>query len=732
MDAERVSDRLTRTGYRPTSSRSPGVGEFRIRDREWRIGRRPLRIGAFFDAGGATTIRLDRSGRIRDITDAAGERLSGLVIDPEEIATFRGPRGRDRIPVRLDEVPRHLIDAVITTEDRRFLSHSGLDPRRIAGAFMANIREGRFAQGGSTVTQQLARTLFLNRDRKVMRKIREAAIASSLERSFPKERLLSAYLNHIYLGQDGGAAIHGVGRAARFFFAKDVTELSVDESAMLAGIIRGPSVYSPHRHPERARVRRDLVLRLMNGAGKLTDDGLATALSAELSIVPPSRVASDARWFFDYLERELAAADAPDGDASGLTVISTLEPRLQHLAGEAVTRGLERLERMRPRLAQQSQPLQAALVAIDPWTGEILALVGGRSYSESQFNRATGARRQPGSAFKPIVALAALARDADDGFTLASTLEDEPFSIDTPQGPWRPGNADREFHGEMSLREALEESRNVPFARLGIEIGPERIVETARRLGVSSPLAPYPALALGASEVSLLELTSAYAVLAAEGQRTEPHSVRSALDPSGRRVDDIGAVRTSQAFSAAEAYLVTSALRGVIENGTGRAVRDLGYHGPVAAKSGTTNGSRDAWFVGYTPEIAVGVWVGFDDGTPVGLTGSQAALPVFTGFLRAALGSDGDADFRMPGGLEWRQVARAGDRRWTCDGHAELFLDGTAPRDSCYGWGGRWRGDRGRSAGQLLEDAEEWLRSRRYELDRPVRIERNRGGRRNR
>jgi penicillin-binding protein 1B len=699
VPARRLRDQLERNGYTATSSRSPGIGQFRFRDREWIIGRRPLRIGAFFDQGGVTTVRLDWSGRIRDITDAAGERLAGIVVDPEQVAALRGPDGRDRIPVRLEEVPEHLIAAILIAEDRRFLSHSGLDPRRIAGALVANVRERRLAQGGSTITQQLARTLFLSRDRKVMRKLREVALAFSLEREFPKERLLAAYLNHIYLGQSGGAAIHGVGRAAEFFFDKDVTELTVDESAMIAGIIRGPSVYSPHRHPERARARRDLVLQLMQSEGRLGEAEFERALAADLRIAQPPRPQGDGGWYFDYLERELAAAAAGNGAGAGLTVISTIEPAIQRTAEDVVARQLERLERLRPRLAQQPQSLQAALVALDPWTGEVIAMVGGRSYGESQFNRATEARRQPGSSFKPIVALAALEDRDGHGYTLASTLDDEPLDYQTPNGVWSPSNADRDFMGPISLRTALEESRNVPFARLGIQVGPERIVETARRLGVRSPLAPYPALALGASEVTLLELTGAYAVLAAEGQRTAPHAVRSALDRNGDRVGDVGMATTTEEFSPALTYLVTSALRGVVENGTGSAVRDLGYRGPVAAKSGTTNGSRDAWFVGYTPEMVVGVWVGFDDGTPVGLTGSQAALPIFTDFLRTTLGADGGAEFRIPVGLERQEVPTSDGRAFGCNGDSEIFLTGTAPRNVCNDWERRWRstlGDRGR------------------------------------
>jgi len=716
----RVRRHLERVGYRPTTDRDPAIGRYRLSASEWRIGRRPLRLGAFFDPGGPVAIRLDRSGRIRDIRDGERRVLPGIALDPERIASFYGPRGRDWIPVRLEEVPAHLIDALLVTEDRRFLDHNGLDPRRIIGAMVANLRRGRLAEGGSTLTQQLARTLFLSPERRVLRKIREAAIAFALERRVPKRRLLEAYLNHIYLGQDGGSAIHGVGRAAEFFFDKDVSRLSVGESAMLVGIIRGPSLYAPHRHPGRAKARRDLVLRLVHEAGYLTDGELEVALAADLRIHVPEHGAAGSRWYVDHVRAELSAMPGARG-ATGLTVISTLEPDLQRIAERAVTAEIERLERLRPRLARQAAPLQAALVAVDPWTGEIVAMVGGRSYTSSQFNRATTAHRQPGSAFKPIVALAALTGDVDHRYTLASPLADEPLRVETPGGVWSPSNADAEFLGPVTLRRALEASRNVPFARLGLAIGPQRIVDTARRLGIQSRLVPVPALALGASEVSLLELTSAYAVLAAEGERTPPHAIRTVLGRDGGRAGDPEANPTTRAFTPAETYLLTSALRGVVDEGTGTAVRDLGYRGPVAAKSGTTNGSRDAWFVGYTPELAVGVWVGFDDGTPLGLSGSQAALPIFTSFLREALGPDGQSDFRFPDGVQWVDVPRDADARrgWRCDGDPELFLVGTEPRDACRGG---FLDRRGRDS-DVLEDAARWLREGARRLRRPVRIE---------
>ncbi len=720
---------LERVGYRDAPRGEPDDGEYRLRGREWLIGRRPLRIGPYFDPGGLARVRLDGWGRVRSIVDVGGRRLDGLVLDPEIIGTSLGPRGRDRVPVALEQLPPHLITTLLTVEDRRYREHGGFDPRRILGAALTNLRRGRLVEGGSTLTQQLARTLFLTGERTVFRKIREAAIAFALERRFSKERLLEAYLNHVYLGQDGGAAIHGVGRAAQFYFGKDASRLTLGESAVLVGIIRGPSLYSPHRHPERARGRRELVLRQLHEQGHIEDGRLATELEAPLRLAPAARDGLESRWYLDYLDRELALGTRlGEVGGRGLTIVGSLRPDLQRAAEAAVASGLDRLERAHPRLADAASPLQAALVAIDPGTGEIVAMVGGRSYAHSQFNRATDARRQPGSAFKPVVAMAALAGTADPSFTLASVIQDEPLRVETPAGEWTPSNADHEFLGPVRLREALEMSRNVPFARLGLAIGPQRIVRMGRTLGIQSPLAPVPALALGASEVTLLELTGVYGVFAAEGLRVAPHAVRSALGPDGTPLA-LAESERERVVSPAEAYLLTSALRGVVERGTGTGVRAAGYHGQVAAKSGTTNGSRDAWFVGYTPELAVGVWVGFDDGGPVGLSGSQAALPIFAGFLRRALGPEGAGTFRFPEGIEWIDVdpqtgLRAG---WGCRGEPELFLAGTAPATGCGDEWGRWR-DLRRLGSRALEDVERWLRGRASSGRRPVRIEGRSGG----
>jgi penicillin-binding protein 1B len=347
------------------------------------------------------------------------------------------------------------------------------------------------------------------------------------------------------------------------------------------------------------------------------------------------------------------------------------------------------LEAYYPRLTRGDSPVQAALIALDPETGEILAMVGGRDYGQSQFNRATMARRQPGSAFKPIVALTALAppdqRFAGYGaeYTLASTLEDRPLAVPTGPGMWRPSNYDGDFRGEITLREALEQSLNVPFARLGMAIGPERIVRTANTLGIESYLNPVPSLALGSSEVTLLEMTRAFGVFAAGGVLATTQSTLGILDGDGNNVEGIQLDR-ARVYDPAEAYLVTSALRTAVDRGTGHGIRDAGYRGDVAGKSGTTNDFRDAWYVGYTPDIVVGVWVGFDDGRSLGLSGSLAALPIFSDFLMSAGQRFQNERFTMPVGIETAEVGSVQSTgRVICDGTREIFLRGTVPESRC-------------------------------------------------
>jgi len=690
LDRVELERTLARLGYRNVRRGPVRAGEYAGSASGLVIGRRAFRVGDWLDSGGTFQVRLDWWGdRIAGVYDAEGRRLPYAALEPELIRLAHGETVEDRLPVPLADVPPSLIEAVLAIEDQRFFQHGGVDVVRIAGAAVANLKAGRVRQGGSTLTQQLAKNLFLSPTRSAIRKLRETAMALVLESRYDKETILEAYLNEVYLGQEGGIAIHGVGSAAQYYFGKDLSQLGIAESALLAGIIRGPSIYAPFRHPDAARERRDLVLRAMRDRGALTEEEFDAAVAAPLRLRPRPEPQRSGRYFVDYVASTLRNAHGDGALRRGLAVFTTLDLRLQRAAEDAVTLGLRRLEREHPALERADSPLQAALVALDGRTGEVLAMVGGRDYGASQFNRAALARRQPGSAFKPIVALSALARPRGDGpeeprFTLASLLADEPLSVETPAGMWQPVNYDRQYRGTLSLREALERSLNVPFARLGLAIGPQRIVETARRMGIESPLHAVPSLALGASEVTPLEMARAYGVLAAGGWLAPLNSTYAVVDAGGSvisRLADDGA----RVYDPAETYLVTSALRGAVERGTGRGLRSWGYRGAVAAKSGTTNDFRDGWFIGYTPSITVAVWVGFDDGRSLDLPGSRLALPIFARFLADALGPDDDGEFQQPWDLEVVEVNRETGLRAGpgCRGEAEVFLSGTAPERSC-------------------------------------------------
>jgi penicillin-binding protein 1B len=705
LGRERVQRHLQRLGYRLAEGRRAEIGEYRLGRWEWSIGRRAFRHYDRLAPGGVATVAVGWDGRVGEIRDAAGRRLEYLALEPEVLRTTYGPSHEDRVPVPLQDIPPHQVDAVLAIEDRHFFQHHGLDLKRIAGATVANLEARRIVQGASTLTQQLAKNLYLSPRRSAIRKLREVTMALALEQRHSKEEILEAYLNQVYLGQDGALAIHGVGRAAQFYFGKDVTRLSLAEAALLAGIIRGPSLYSPHRHPAAAKERRDLVLRLMHEQGLVSEGDYRRAQQAPLGLRARPEPSHGGRYFTDFVAERVRTRLGADVLRSGHAVFTTLDPELQRLAEEAVRGGLERLEAQHPQLVREDSPLQAALVALDPRTGAVLAMVGGRDYGQSQFNRAAQARRQPGSAFKPVVALAALAWPGEDAadqrprFTLASIVEDEPLAVETPTGLWQPANYDGRFRGPLTLREALERSLNVPFARLGLAVGPERIVATAKRLGIESQLKPYPSTALGASEITPLELTRAFGTLAAYGFRADLHATVGVVSPEGEileRFDPAG----RQVFEPAEAYLITSALSGAVERGTGRGLRARGYRGAVAAKSGTTSDFRDGWFVGYTPTMAVGVWVGFDDGRSIERPGSRAALPIFAQFLAGAAGGEGNDDFEVPWGIEVVEIdpetgLRGGPGCW---GEPEVFLRGTAPQQSCsrrWAWD-QWR-DRARS-----------------------------------
>ncbi len=684
----RLRERLERMGYvaTPSGGKQPlRPGEFRQERGAFEVHRRPSRLPDRDDPAQLFAMRLAGT-RIQAVRDAAGELLSSAALEREIIAQFHGAERADRRLEALADVPPVLIDAIIAVEDQSFFEHSGIHLWRIAGAMAANVRAGRVVQGGSTLTQQLAKNFYLTRERTLARKATEALMALLLERNHTKQEILEAYLNEVYMGQRGSVAIHGVGEAAQHYFGKPVGQLTLPEAALLAGLIKGPNLYSPYKHPEAARKRRDLVLAVLLEQQLIGRDAYESALIADLGVRDVYVDEHVAPYFVEEIRQELADHYGEEIlQSEGMAIYSTLDAELQRAANAAVTRQLERLEKDHPKLRRPQSPLQAAVVALQPRTGEILALVGGRNYQRSQFNRATQALRQPGSVFKPIVLLTALGRrEGEPSFTLLSKLEDEAFTLKLPNGVWQPVNYDGEYRGTVTVRDAIEQSMNVPVAKLGVAVGPERIVETARRLGIQGRLLPVPSVSLGAFEVTVLEAARAYAALAAAGQLPELRAYTAVVHADGRVLEERPGAAEA-VFDPAEVYLVTSALEGVVDRGTGASLRSLGFAGDIAGKTGTSSDFRDAWFIGYTPEIAIAVWVGFDDGQSVRVTGSVAALPIFADVLEVARGKGPGAEFDVPTGVEIVEVdvdsgLRAG---FLCGGEREAFLRGSAPEASC-------------------------------------------------
>ncbi len=683
----RVRERLERMGYvAALGSKQPlRPGEFRKTPGVLEVYRRASRLPDRNDPATQFTLRLSGT-RISAVRDASGELIASAALEPEIIAQFHGVERADRKLEALADVPAVLVDAIIAVEDQSFFEHSGIHLWRIAGAMLANVRAGRVVQGGSTLTQQLAKNFYLTRERTLARKGTEALMALLLERNHTKREILEAYLNEVYMGQRGSVAIHGVGEASQHYFGKQVGDLTLPEAALLAGMIKGPNLYSPYKHPEAARKRRDLVLSVLREQEKIERDAYESALIADLGVRDVYVDEFVAPYFVEELRQELSERYGEEIlQSEGMAIYATLDAELQRAANAAVTHQLERLEKDYPKLRRPKSPLQAAVVALEPKSGEILALVGGRDYKLSQFNRAAQALRQPGSVFKPIVLLTALARrEGEPNFTLLSKLEDEAFTLKLPTGVWQPVNYDGEYRGTVTVRDAIEQSMNVPVAKLGIAVGPERIVETARKLGITSPLLAVPSVSLGAFEVTVLEAARAYAALAAAGRLPVLRSYTAVVHADGRVLEE-RAGEAVRVFDPAEVYLVTSALEGVVDRGTGAALRALGFRGDIAGKTGTSSDFRDAWFIGYTPDIVIAVWVGFDDGESVRVTGSVASLPIFADVLEVARGKAPAAEFDVPSGVEIVDVdtdsgLRAG---FLCGGKREAFLRGSAPEGTC-------------------------------------------------
>jgi penicillin-binding protein 1A len=582
----------------------------------------------------------------------------------------------------LAQIPKPLRDGIVAVEDSRFYSHFGVDPVGILRAMYQNFRRGRVVEGGSTITQQLAKVLFLTPDKSLERKLKEAFLALEMERRYSKERILEMYLNQVYFGH--GA--YGVEAAARTYFGKSVTDLSLAESALLAGLPRAPSISSPFYRPAVARRRRAHVLNRMLEAGVLEPGAVRQARAAGLGVIPVERRRATGRYFVEYVRELLEEKYGEDMVfKGGLNVYTTLSPRMQALAERSLREGIQALgSRSAPSSVKETRSAvgvhpEGAIVSIEPQTGYIKAMVGGSDFFRTEFNRAVQARRQPGSAFKPFVYIAAL----ESGLTPATRIEDSPVTYPggTNGKAWEPDNYDGKFRGPTTLQQGIEESVNVVTVKLQEWIGIRRTVQVARRLGIQSPLHQDLTLALGSSDLSLLEITSAYGAVANRGISVPPTPIRYVTDARGNLLEE-HVPQGEEALSPELAYVITHMLEGVVERGTGIGASVLGR--PIAAKTGTTNDYSDAWFIGYTPSLATGVWVGYDRPRSLGQseTGSRVAVPIWVSYMGRVLASTPWEDFPVPEGVTLVSVDL--DPADTCARPVAMaFLRGTEPRKTC-------------------------------------------------
>jgi penicillin-binding protein 1B len=582
----------------------------------------------------ATRIRVGfDGGAVAAVRDADGRDLPLARLEPLPIGGIYPANNEDRVLVRLAGVPKHLVQALLTIEDRNFYSHHGFDLRGIGRAALSFVRGGG-TQGGSTLTQQLVKNFFLTPERTLQRKLTELVMAVLLELHYGKDEILETYLNEIYLGQDRDRAIHGFGLAALHYFGKPVEQLTLAESALLVAMVKGPALYDPYRHAQRALERRNLVLREMKELGFITLEQYAAARATSLGLnTKASMGTSPHPAFVDLVHRRLRQEyDEADLRSEGLRIFTTLDPRVQGAAERVLERKLTQFDKEK-RFGAPG--LEGAVVITDSQTGEVQALVGGRNARYRGFNRALDAARPVGSLLKPAIYLTALAEPAR--YTLVTPIDDGPFVWKSRGAPdWQPANYDKKFHGPVPLRMALAQSYNVATARLGTELGIERVLATVKRLGIERDLKPYAATLLGAVELSPLEVAQMYQTIASGGFRAPLRAIREVTTQDGKPLKRY-ALAVEQAFPSEPMYLITAAMQGVVREGTGQALRNwLPEEIAVAGKTGTTDEQRDAWFAGFTGDRLAIVWVGYDDNRAARLSGATAALPVW-GELVSAL-----------------------------------------------------------------------------------------------
>ena len=677
--------------------RGPAGGRVQISRKEWIFFGLlvPAFIYAFLAGIGIVVLSVAR----KDLPDPVSLQtykppLTTKVFDRNDSLIYEFYVER-RDPIPLDSIPSQLVDAFVAVEDERFYKHWGVSSHDIIRAFFMNLAAGRIVEGGSTITQQLARNMFLTFEQSLMRKIKEAVLAVHLEKMYAKEEILEMYLNQVYFGH--GA--YGVEAAAQRFFDKSLCKLELYELCLVAGLTRSPTHYSPYEHPERAKIRRNRFINALYTTGRIDEKTRDETVAAEIKLAPRKLPPNEAPYFVEeirrYLERKYGSGLIY---REGVYIYTTLDLKMQRVANKAVEEHLLEIEHKKNLEVLKSDYdtvtftdespappyLQAALVTMDVHTGEVLALVGGRNFKQSSFDRAVQAKRQPGSSFKVFVYTAAL----DNGFTPGDVEFDAPVLVRTGRSLYAPANWDRKFYGPMTLREGLAQSRNLVAVRLTRYVGPEMVAEYAYRMGISSPLKPVLSIGLGAVEVTPIEMATAFCTLANQGYRVEPVFIRRIVCRDGEIIEEWFPQQGEQVLSPQTSFLVTSMMQSVINAGTARGIRRRGFTRVAAGKTGTTDDFTDGWFVGFTPEIACAVWVGFDKRQTIyrGASGGSCAAPIWAEFMKEATDTLPPSTFKIPEGIVTRNICTLTGQLATPDcphRRTEYFLSGTEPTLSC-------------------------------------------------
>lgn len=690
-----LAERLERLGYERVKSRPDRAGQFFWGHRVFWIYRQAHDLGRRRHDSRLFALDLDPSeGRVLSARDADDLPLDldAAWIEPELLAAGLDDEWAPGVPIRLADLPETVWRPVLAAEDARFFDHVGVDGRSLARAALANLQAGKVAQGGSTITQQLIKNRDLTPKRTFGRKASEAMRSLAIEASYTKEEILEAYLDQVYLGHVDGLAIHGIGTAARTYFSKSAAELSLAQAATLAAMIQGPNRLAPDRHPDRARERRNWVLDRMAELGWADGAAVESAKNESIRLRPTAPDQPLGRHFRRWLRdlaREQAGRRLEKG--RGVVIESTLDPLLQKWAEEETSLWAAKLRSKYRHLRRDgdSDPLGLALVALDAETGAVLAHVGGDPSRGGDFDRARQARRQPGSALKPLLLLEAFEEcGGQTSLHPATRVADEPLRLDLPSGPWSPTNSDGEFRGVVTIREALRQSLNLPFVRLGRHCGERPMARRLRRAGLDLPEDAPPAFLLGAIETTPLDLAGAYAALANGGRAVEPYPATRIEKPSGRGLEKFRP-DLDRVSDAASAFLVHSLLVDAVENGTGRSAAIDGL--VVAAKTGTSSDRRDAWLAGQANGIVTVVWVGRDDGGPLGASGSSAAGPLWKAFMAKAAKARPPRRIERPSGVLTHYVDPKSGllvRSFRPGAEPELFHRSAVPRRNRF-----WRDD---------------------------------------